>query len=101
MQLTLPTTAFECQNLIGGTWQTGIDLERRDLHSPYTGQRIGSVPMSNAAEIDRVVKAAAAAAITWRTTPAKERAQLLFKFRELLLANADASRSGERVASPT
>jgi malonate-semialdehyde dehydrogenase (acetylating)/methylmalonate-semialdehyde dehydrogenase len=104
MQLTLPTTAFECQNLIGGTWQTGIDLERRDLHSPYTGQRIGSVPMSNAAEIDRVVKAAAAAAITWRTTPAKERAQLLFKFRELLLANADelgqsaALESGKTVA---
>src|SRR6478672_4556040 len=60
-----------------------------DVVSPYTGTVIGRVPMSSAADVDRVVRAAAEAAPGWRGTPVKERCARLFKFRELLEANLD------------
>jgi malonate-semialdehyde dehydrogenase (acetylating)/methylmalonate-semialdehyde dehydrogenase len=89
MLVRVPQEPFRCQNLVDGRWVDPAGVDRHDVLSPYTGAAIGQVPMSGQAEVDAVVRAAAAAARMWREVPMKERTQLMFKFRELVVANLD------------
>jgi malonate-semialdehyde dehydrogenase (acetylating)/methylmalonate-semialdehyde dehydrogenase len=50
---------------------------------------IATVPLCTAADVDRAVRAAAAALPAWAETPVVERAQVLFRFREALVRHAD------------
>ncbi len=86
----LPESKILCRNLVGGAWQAASSNQTLEVTSPYTGQVIGEVPMSGAADVAEVVTRAQAAAAEWRRTPIKERAQILFRLRELMLANLDA-----------
>jgi len=88
MFVRLPESVIECRNLVGGRWHAPA-APFQDVTSPWTGTRIGRVPMSDAAEVDAAVQAAVAAAATWRQVPIKERTQPLFRFRELVLARMD------------
>ncbi len=56
---------------------------------PSTGEEVGRVPLGTAEDVDRAVTAATAALPDWAETPAVERARVLFRFRERLVA-ADA-----------
>jgi len=99
----VPQSIITCKNLVAGEWLTSPS-PHADVTSPYTGKVIGRVPLSTAAEVERVVQAAAAAAPAWRRVPIKERTQLLFRFRDLVLANLDrlahsaAAEAGKTVA---
>jgi malonate-semialdehyde dehydrogenase (acetylating)/methylmalonate-semialdehyde dehydrogenase len=101
---SLSTAALRGQNLIAGQWRDAIRGERRDIMSPYTGEVIGSVPMSSAEDVQAAVTAATTAAAAWRLVPLKERTQILFRFRERVLANLDelgisaAAEAGKTVA---
>jgi malonate-semialdehyde dehydrogenase (acetylating)/methylmalonate-semialdehyde dehydrogenase len=66
----------------GGRWG--------DVFNPATGERARRVALGGAAEVDRAVKAAAAAFPGWAATPPLSRARVLFKFRELLERDGDA-----------
>jgi malonate-semialdehyde dehydrogenase (acetylating)/methylmalonate-semialdehyde dehydrogenase len=85
----MPTTP-----LVGGNWIAG-QLSRPaaapsiEVHSPYTGALLGSVPESDAAEVARAVSAARHAQEAWGRTPIKERTLPLFRLRELILAQLD------------
>jgi malonate-semialdehyde dehydrogenase (acetylating)/methylmalonate-semialdehyde dehydrogenase len=74
-------------NYVGGSWHTPSDRDALDVVNPATGEPIARVPLSNAADVDRVVKAAQAAFDGWRRTPATERIQYLFKLKLLLEEN--------------
>ena len=74
-------------NYVGGSWHTPSDRDALDVVNPATGEPIARVPLSNAADVDRVVKAAQAAFEGWRRTPATERIQYLFKLKLLLEEN--------------
>ncbi len=89
MLIQLPNEPIRCRNLVGGAWRDLPDRPRIDVTSPYTGQVVGSVPMSGPAEVAAAVDAARAAAEGWRLVPLKERTQALFHFREGLLANLE------------
>ncbi|HUS64067.1 MAG TPA: CoA-acylating methylmalonate-semialdehyde dehydrogenase [Kofleriaceae bacterium] len=99
----VPQKPITCRNLVGGEWHTS-SAQHLDVKSPYTGGVIGKVPLSTAAEVKRAVEAAAKAAPDWRRMPIKERTQLMFKFRDLVLANLDrlahsaAAEAGKTVA---
>jgi aldehyde dehydrogenase (NAD+) len=54
--------------------------------APATGEVIGTVPRSTAADVDRAVRKAKAAFEDWRLVPAPERGNILFRFAELLRA---------------
>jgi len=60
-----------------------------DLFEPATGEVIGRVPDSAAADIDAAVAAAEAAFPAWSATPASERSRLLLRLADLLDANLD------------
>jgi malonate-semialdehyde dehydrogenase (acetylating)/methylmalonate-semialdehyde dehydrogenase len=89
LDLSIGSAALRGQNLIAGQWRDAVRGERRDVASPYTGETIGSVPMSSAEDVQAAVAAAATAASSWRLVPLKERTQVLFRFRELVLSHLD------------
>jgi malonate-semialdehyde dehydrogenase (acetylating)/methylmalonate-semialdehyde dehydrogenase len=75
--------------LIAGEWQTSSSTRVGKVHNPSTGQVIAQVPLGVAADVDRAVRAAAAALPAWAETPVVERAQLMFRFRDLVARHAD------------
>ena len=99
----VPQSIITCKNLVAGKWQTSPS-PHIDVTSPYTGKVIGRVPLCTGDEVARAVEAAAAAAPDWRRVPIKERTQLLFRFRDLVLQNLDrlahsaAAEAGKTVA---
>ena len=100
----LPAEPVWLDNLIAGVWSTPPGATHLDVQSPYTGQVIGRVPLTPAAEVDRAVRAAHQAFAGWSATPIKERSQILFRMRELLLGSLDrlahsaAGEAGKTVA---
>jgi malonate-semialdehyde dehydrogenase (acetylating)/methylmalonate-semialdehyde dehydrogenase len=75
--------------LVGGRWDTSATQRWGDVFNPSTGQAIARVPMCTAADVDRVVQAAAAALPAWSETPVVERARIMFRFRELVQKHYD------------
>jgi succinate-semialdehyde dehydrogenase/glutarate-semialdehyde dehydrogenase len=75
--------------LIGGAWVQADGGATIDVRNPATGAIIARVPDGGAAETRRAIDAADAAFASWRSTLAKERAAVLRRFHELILANID------------
>ncbi|MGJ7544841.1 NAD-dependent succinate-semialdehyde dehydrogenase [Variovorax sp. LT1R16] len=75
-------------NFIGGRWlpATGRTL---DVTDPATGALIAQVPDSGAAEARAATDAAHAAFPAWRRTPAKQRAQIIKRWNDLVMAHQD------------
>jgi malonate-semialdehyde dehydrogenase (acetylating)/methylmalonate-semialdehyde dehydrogenase len=100
----LPKKPVLAKNLVAGEWRDAASGERLDVVSPYTNTVIGSIPMSGAADVAPAVAAAKEAQAMWQNVPIKERTQVLFRFRELVLANLDrlshsaAAEAGKTVA---
>ena len=77
------------QAYLGGAWvdaDSGATVEVRD---PANGERLASVPVCGAAETRRAIAAAEQAQRGWAETPAKERAAILRRLNDLMLANQD------------
>ena len=71
-------------NFIAGDWTASTAPEQRPVTDPASGESLGHVPMSSAADADRAVAAATAAFPEWRRTPVVERARVLFRLKALL-----------------
>ena len=71
-------------NYINGKSVESTGKDYAELTNPATGDRLGSVPLGTAADVDAAVKAAKAAYPTWSETPSPARARYLFDLRNLL-----------------
>ncbi|HYU11520.1 MAG TPA: CoA-acylating methylmalonate-semialdehyde dehydrogenase [Stellaceae bacterium] len=80
----------DVHHFIGGQRFEGSSGRWGEVFNPATGERSRRVALAGAAEVDRAVKAAAAAFPGWAATPPLARARVLFKFRELLERDGDA-----------
>src|SRR5438105_611541 len=80
---------FKQQSYIGGAWVDADDGKTIAVVNPATGEQLGTVPMCGTAETVRAIAAADKAQRVWRDVPAKERAAILRKLNDLMLANAD------------
>src|SRR6266481_9842295 len=80
----------DVHHFIGGQRFEGSSGRWGEVFNPATGERSRRVALAGAAEVDRTVKAAAAAFPGWAATPPLARARVLFKFRELLEREAGA-----------
>jgi len=80
---------FRQQCYIDGAWCDAADGAAVDVHNPATGAKIGSTPHMGAADTRRAIAAADAAWPAWRRKTAKERAAILRKWADLMLANAE------------
>ena len=77
------------QCLIAGTWQNADSGATAEVTNPATGEKLGTVPNMGAAEARRAIEAAHAAMPAWARKTAGERARILRKWFELMMANQD------------
>src|SRR6266581_2269191 len=80
----------DVQHFINGKPVDGSSGRGGDVFDPATGERSRRVAFAGAGEVDRAVKAAAAAFPGWAATPPLTRARILFKFLEILAREHDA-----------
>src|SRR5688572_10010510 len=80
---------FREQAFVGGRWESAANGQVKQVFNPATGQLIGTIPNLGAAETRRAIEAADKALPDWRGRTAKERAQILRKWFELLMANQE------------
>jgi succinate-semialdehyde dehydrogenase/glutarate-semialdehyde dehydrogenase len=77
------------QCYVDGAWIDADAGGRIEVTNPATGEVIGTVPQAGAAETRRAIEAAAAAFPAWAAKTAKERAAILRRWNDLMLANVD------------
>jgi len=86
---TAVITETKIPNFINGEWVESPASEWMDVLNPATGENLGKVPISDAAEVTKAIDAAAAAFPAWRRTPPEDRIQPLFKLKQLLEEHVD------------
>ncbi|HTD31375.1 MAG TPA: NADP-dependent succinate-semialdehyde dehydrogenase [Steroidobacteraceae bacterium] len=80
----LRTRAF-----IGGEWVNAAEGGTHPVLNPATRELIGTVPVMGASETRRAIQAASGAFPAWAARTAKERAVILRRWYELLMANQE------------
>jgi succinate-semialdehyde dehydrogenase/glutarate-semialdehyde dehydrogenase len=80
---------FRQQCYIDGAWVDADDKSTLSVNNPANGQLIGTVPKLGVAETRRAIEAANTAWPAWRAKTAKERAVILRKWFELMMANQE------------
>ncbi|MFO5783183.1 aldehyde dehydrogenase family protein, partial [Klebsiella pneumoniae] len=58
-----------------------------DVFNPSTGEAIHKVPLADGKTLQKAIDAAKAAFPAWRNTPPAKRAQVLYRFKQLLEQN--------------
>ncbi|MEO8071100.1 MAG: NAD-dependent succinate-semialdehyde dehydrogenase [Acidobacteriota bacterium] len=80
-------TLFRERNYIDGVW---VDSDQTiPVDDPATGSVVGTVPRLGAPEARRAIEAAHRAFATWRQASGKERAAVLRRWFDLMIAHAD------------
>lgn len=88
MTVKIPQEVISCSNFINGQWVKGEE-GNLNIVSPYHGKKIGEVSLPSQSQVKTALKAAETAQKAWANTPMKERAQVLFNFRNILLREMD------------
>ena len=60
-----------------------------EVFNPASGAVVARVPFADAEQVDAAVAGAVRAAESWRSVPVGRRAQLMFRFRELMVRHTD------------
>jgi len=77
------------QGLIAGAWIAADSGLTTEIRNPATGEVLGTVPVMGAAETRRAIDAAHTAMPAWSKKTAAERARLMRRWFDLMLANVD------------
>lgn len=72
-----------------GRWCEAEDGRRFEVTDPATGVAFASVPDSGAADARAALDSAHAAFATWRTVPARQRAAIIKRWNDLILAHQE------------
>ena len=80
---------FRQQAYINGEWRSAESKATINVTNPADGSVIGTIPKMGATETRRAIEAANAALPAWRAKLAKERANILRKWFELMIANTE------------
>ena len=80
---------LQTAGLIDGQWTAADDGRTFAVTDPATGRVLANVPLMGRAETGRAIAGAAAALPAWRARTARERAQVLRRWADLMLAHQD------------
>jgi succinate-semialdehyde dehydrogenase / glutarate-semialdehyde dehydrogenase len=80
---------FRQASYIDGAWVDAGGAGVIEVDNPATGETIGTVPRFGRAETRRAIEAAARAFPAWRRKIAKERAAIMRRWFDLMMANQD------------
>lgn len=78
---------FPGRNYIDGRWCNALDGKEFDVLDPALDEAFARVPDSGAADASAAMAAAQAAFPAWRAVPAKQRAQILKRWNDLVVAH--------------
>ena len=82
-------TLFRQQACINGEWRDALSSDVITVTNPANGEVLGSVPKMGAEETRDAIQAAHRALPAWRQLTAKERAAILRRWFDLMMANQD------------
>lgn len=88
LQLSNPDLLKQ-QCFIKDGWHDASDAATIDVSNPFNGEVIGNVPSLTTDDVNAAVAASHEAQITWAVKTAKERAELLQKWADLIDANKE------------
>ncbi|WP_026534438.1 gamma-aminobutyraldehyde dehydrogenase [Arthrobacter sp. H14] len=77
------------QNFVNGEFITPQGTDLLDIVNPTNGEVVAQSPVSNAADVDAAMTAAAEAFKTWKRTTPTERQAMLLKLADAMEANSD------------
>ena len=80
---------FRQQCYVNGEWVDALNRGTIPVTNPATGETLGTVPRMGAEETRQAIEAADKALPGWRGKTAKERAQVLRKWFDLMMANQE------------
>nr|WP_288453555.1 CoA-acylating methylmalonate-semialdehyde dehydrogenase [uncultured Pseudomonas sp.] len=78
------------QHLIHGQLTDGQGGRSADVFNPSTGEAVRRVALADVATVQQAIDSAKEAFPAWRNTPAAKRAQVMFRFKQLLEQHEDA-----------
>ncbi len=79
----------EISHWIGGRRVPGASGRFAEVYNPSSGRVSGRVALASTAEVAQAVSSALAAFAAWSQVPPLQRARVMFRFRALLLDNAE------------
>lgn len=82
-------TLFRQQAMIDGQWRDAPNGDVIAVTNPANGEQLGSVPKMGADETREAIEAANRALPAWRALTAKERANILRRWFDLMMENQD------------
>ncbi len=82
-------TLLRQQCYVDGQWADADSGVTIAVHNPATGAMLGTIPRMGTAETRRAIEAANAAWPAWRSKTGKERAAVLRRWFDLMVANQD------------
>jgi succinate-semialdehyde dehydrogenase/glutarate-semialdehyde dehydrogenase len=83
------TNLLRARCYIDGQWVDADSGATLDVRNPATGVKLGTIPRMGAAEARRAIEAASRAMPAWAAKTAKERAVILRRWHDLMMANQD------------
>lgn len=89
---TNPAEKLAANSIVGhfiNGQEIGDDNRPQPVTDPSTGKVTRQVAMASKATVEEAISAAEAAFPQWRNTPAGKRAQVMFRYKQLLEAHAD------------
>lgn len=89
-KVQVPQGLVECTNFIGGQWRSSAGAEHSDVVSPYTGKKLGHIVHATEKDIHEAIELASKSQVAWGALSMKDRAQVMFRFREELLRSLDS-----------
>lgn len=78
------------QHLIHGELTDGHGGHSADVFNPASGEAVRRVALADVATVQQAIDSAKQAFPAWRNTPAAKRAQVMFRFKQLLEQHEDA-----------
>ena len=89
MRALRDASLFQSQALVGGRWMGAATGHTLTITNPCDGSVLGTVPDLGTAETRQAVESAKSAWPSWRAQPAKQRAAVLRRWFELIMANQE------------
>ena len=75
--------------LAGGQWIESKTGKYMDVYNPSTGEVIAQTPCCTKEEVNYAVECAKEAFKSWSEVPVMKRVQIIYDFRDLLVAHMD------------
>lgn len=88
-KLYFPETLIQGKNFSEGLWAFPSGTKFK-VRSPYNNKEIGEIVYTTSSDLDRMVKSADSAQKKWEDLGVKERTQVMFRFRQILLNKIDS-----------